>query len=333
MATIRKRGSRWEAQVRIKGYPSFTKTFTSHADAVAWAKEKERGIERAEVPVSARDLKGLTIGDLLNRYEQEIVPSKRGGDRERFKLRVIRRHAIARTDLSKLTGLIVAQYRDDRLKIVATGTVRRELAIRRHCLEVARKEWAIPLPFNPVSAIRLPAPGNARDKRLTPDVVTSFWNAVDRARAWYVKPLIVLAIETGMRRGELLSLTWNNVNLAKRLAYPPLTKNGTSRTVPLTPKAVETLAGIKRRDSEKVFPVSAYAVRQAWHRLSGRAGIDDLRFHNLRHEAISRFFEAGLSIPEVALVSGHRDTRMLFRYTHLRPEAVAEKLATMDIAS
>lgn len=331
MATIRKRGSRWEAQVRIKGYPSFTKTFTSHADALAWAKEKERAIERAEVPVSARDLRGQTVSDLLNRYEEEVLPLKRGCDRERFKLRVIRRHAIAVADLSKLTALAVSQFRDERLKVVTTGTVRRELAILRHCFEVARKEWGIPLPSNPVAAIRLPCPGKARDKRLTPEALGAFWKAVDRARAWYVKPLIILAIETGMRRGELLSLTWSNVDLTKRLAHLPKTKNGLPRTIPLTPKAATTLISIKRRDGDRVFPVSAYAVRQAWHRLLERAKIGDLRFHDLRHEAISRLFEAGLSVPEVALVSGHRDTRMLFRYTHLRPEAVAEKLSRIQV--
>jgi len=329
MATIRKRGSRWEAQVRIKGYPSFTKTFTARADAVAWAKEKERVIERAEVPVSVRDLKGQTVGDLLNRYEEEVIPFKRGGDRERFKLRVIRRHAIAEADLSKLSALAVSHFRDERLKVVTTGTVRRELAILRHCLEVARKEWGIPLPSNPVAAIRLPSPGKARDKRLSPEVVGAFWKAVDRVRAWYAKPLIILAIETGMRRGELLSLTWSNVDLVRRLAYLPKTKNGLPRMVPLTPKAIETLISLKRRDEEKVFPVSPYAVRQTWQRLLERAKIKDLRFHDLRHEAISRLFEAGLSVPEVALVSGHKDTRMLFRYTHLHPEAVAKKLANI----
>ncbi len=143
MATIRERGSRWEAQVRIKGYPSFTRTFTAHADAVAWAKEKERAIERAEVPVSVRDLRGKTVGDLLNRYEEEVIPFKRGGDRERFKLSVLRRHAVAEADLSKLTALAVSQFRDERLKVVTTGTVRRELAILRHCLEVARKELVL----------------------------------------------------------------------------------------------------------------------------------------------------------------------------------------------
>jgi integrase len=105
-----------------------------------------------------------------------------------------------------------------------------------------------------------------------------------------------------------------------------MTKNGHPRTIPLTPKAVEILASLEEKD-ERVFPVTPNAVRLAWERLRKRAGLQDLRLHDLRHEAVSRFFEYGLTVPEVALISGHRDPRMLSRYTHLRPEKVTEKLA------
>ncbi|MCP4316243.1 MAG: site-specific integrase [Hyphomicrobiales bacterium] len=106
----------------------------------------------------------------------------------------------------------------------------------------------------------------------------------------------------------------------------PYAKNGHARTIPLSPRAVELLSALDRSDDGRVFPLSAYAVRHAWERLTKRAGINDLHFHDLRHEAISRFFEKGLSVAEVALISGHRDFRQLFRYTHLRAEDVAKKL-------
>ncbi len=108
------------------------------------------------------------------------------------------------------------------------------------------------------------------------------------------------------------------------------TKNGHPRTIPLTPKAVEILSSMARTE-ERVFPVTPNAVRLAWERLRRRAGLEDLRLHDLRHEAVSRFFEYGLTVPEVALISGHRDPRMLSRYTHLRPEKVAEKLAKATV--
>jgi integrase len=306
MATIRKRGSSWQAQVRRQGFPPLTKTFASHADAAAWARDKERAIDRAELPTSFSDLKAATVQGLLTRYENEITPRKRGADRERFKLRVLRSHDIGRATLDKLTGAMVATYRDDRLKAVTSGTVRRELAILQHCLEVARKEWGIALPANPVRQITLPAPSKARQRRLEPDDVELFWKAVDRARASWVRPFLILAIETGMRRGELLSIRWENVDTSACTVLISTTKNGYERVVPLTPHATQTLQTIPKTD-DRVFPLAPGAVRQAWDRLVRRAGLKDLRLHDLRHEAVSRFFEMGLTTPEVALISGHRD--------------------------
>ena len=144
-------------------------------------------------------------------------------------------------------------------------------------------------------------------------------------RVDYLRPLILLAIETGMRRSELLALRWRDVDLERRVAFLPLTKNGDARAVPLSKRAIELLQSVPRT-ADRVFLVTGNAVRLAWERLRAAAGVDGLRFHDLRHEAVSRFFEKGLSVPEAALASGHRDLRMLARYTHLRPENVAAKL-------
>lgn len=129
MATIRKRGSFWQVQVRRQGFPSFVKTFSSHADATAWARDKERAIDRAELTPSHRDLKQITLHDLLCRYEREITAKKRGIDRERFKLRVLQSHSLAKSSLDRITSAMIVSHRDDRLRAVTNGTVRRELAI------------------------------------------------------------------------------------------------------------------------------------------------------------------------------------------------------------
>ncbi|WP_230534366.1 tyrosine-type recombinase/integrase [Microvirga roseola] len=329
MATIRKRGSSWHVQIRRQGYPPLTKTFSSRTDAAIWARDTERAIDRAELPVGHRELKSATVRDLLKRYELEITTKKRGADRERFKIRVISAHSIAKASLDKVSGAMVARYRDDRLKLVTSATVRRELAILQHCFEVARREWDFPIGLNPVRQITLPEPSRARQRRLAPEEIGRFWAAVDRARAWYVKPLIILAVETGMRRGELLSIRWDDVDASARTIKILTTKNGHPRVIPLTPKAIRTLNELPH-GHDRVFPAKATAVRQAWDRLIQRSGLSNLRFHDLRHEAVSRFFEAGLNVPEVALISGHRDPRMLFRYTHPRAEAVAEKLAVAE---
>ena len=143
-------------------------------------------------------------------------------------------------------------------------------------------------------------------------------------------PLIRLAIETAMRRGELLAMEWEHIDFESRTTLIPVTKNGHSRTIPLTGEAVTILKKLqimKRTEDKFVFPgVTGNAADHAWDRIIVRANIQDLHFHDLRHEAISRFFEKGLSLPEVALISGHRDFKMLFRYTHLKAEDIAEKL-------
>ena len=134
-----------------------------------------------------------------------------------------------------------------------------------------------------------------------------------------LKAIIELAIETGMRRGEILKIERHH--LKDRTLIIPLTKNGHSREIPLTSKAINILY-----DSNLPFPMTPNALKLAWSRLKKKGTIKDLHFHDLRHEAISRFFEKGLSIPEVALISGHKDVRMLFRYTHLKAEDILRKL-------
>jgi integrase len=136
---------------------------------------------------------------------------------------------------------------------------------------------------------------------------------------------VSLAIETALRRGELLDLCWSRIDWTASTAHIPQTKTGRPRTIPLTPTALRLLQRLPR-EAEKVFPFSANSAKLAWVYATKRAGIVGLRFHDLRHEAISRLFEMELSMPEVALISGHRDARMLLRYTHLDAITLAKRL-------
>lgn len=326
MASIRKRGASWQAQVRREGYPPVTKSFQSKADAVLWARKLETSIDRADLPTSTRDLKGMTVADLVRRYQQEVTPRKRGAKFELSRTRQLLNDPISKVGLQRLSGTIIAHYRDERLKTVKPASVRRELVILRHIFEVAQREWGVPMPRNPVHDIKLPTDSSPRQRRLADGDEAKLLSALTPRSAWYLRFLIALAVETGMRRGELLSIKWSDIDLPAKILRIRTTKNGHPRTIPLTPKAIETLASIPQT-AARVLPVTPNAVRLAWERLRTRAGVGDLRLHDLRHEAVSRFFELGLSTPEVALISGHRDPRMLFRYTHPRPEVIAAKLA------
>ena len=201
-----------------------------------------------------------------------------------------------------------------------------------HLFEVARKEWGIQVQ-NPMRDVRLPPNARARERRLEPgregqaSEESRLLAACQQARNPYLLPIVRLALKTAMRQGELVGMRWENVDLSRRIAHLPDTKNGEARTVPLSSTAIQTLRALPRSLHGQVFPgLTTEAVKQAFARAVRREGIDNLRFHDLRHEATSRLFERGLNIMEVASITGHKDLRMLRRYTHLRAEDLARKL-------
>jgi integrase len=314
MATIRKKNGKWQVQIRRKGYPAVSKTFPLRDWAQRWAQETERQLDRGALPPSLSDLKRYLLRDLLTRYLEEITPTKRGRESEGYQLKRLIRDPLSQLTLNRVTPATVAAYRDKRAKLVSGSSVQREIAILRHCLEVARTDWGIPLQFNPAKGLRLPAANPARIRRISAGEEAAL---IDHAshRSWYLAPIIRLAIATGMRRGELLSLTWNDVDFERKTATLRLTKNGRSRLVPLSPDALDVLRRLPC-SQEKIFPVSPNALRLSWERLRKATAMEDVHFHDLRHEAISRFFELGMTIPEVAQISGHRDAKMLLRYAH-----------------
>ena len=183
------------------------------------------------------------------------------------------------------------------------------------------------LSVNPVDQIKKPPSPKARHRRLNGGEYERLEATSNLTQNPHIWPIIVFAIETGMRRGEILGLSWDNIDLNRRTAFLPLTKNGRCREVPLSSKAVFILQQQRLKTDTHPFPVNANAFRLAWVRLRSRASLNDLRFHDFRHEAISRFFEMRLSVPEVALISGHKDVKMLFRYTHLKVDSLVSKLA------
>jgi integrase len=247
---------------------------------------------------------------------------------EASRINSILRCPIAHRTLAKLTSSDVATYRDERLKTVAPATVVRELNTISHAIEIASREWGLWVPRNPVKLVRRPPVPRGRTRRLKEGEEQRLLEACDRGRTVLLKPLIVLAIETGMRRGELLDLRWEHVDLKLRVAHLPVTKNGNPRDIPLSRRAVTILEKLRLGGTkhQRVFPMTGNAVRLAFEHLRVRAGMSDFHFHDLRHEAISRLFELGLNIAEVSAISGHRELKMLARYTHLRAADLVARL-------
>ena len=332
MATFRKRGPyQWQAQVRQKAQPLQTRTFETRARAEQWARAIEVEMDQGAF-ISRAEAETTLLSELLKRYLMEITPLKKGAAPETARILALLRHPIVQKVVAGIRGVDIARYRDERLKKVRPGTVKRDLVILSHLFEVARKEWGIHV-HNPVRDIQMPTNAKTRDRRLNASEnghdseETRLLAACREARNPCLLPIVRLALETAMRQGELVSLRWEHIDLNRRTAYLPDTKNGESRTVPLSTTAVEILRSLPRSIHSRVFPgLTTEAVKRAYARAVRRASIKDLRFHDLRHEATSRLFEKGLNIMEVASITGHKDLRMLRRYTHLKAENLARKL-------
>ena len=328
MASIRKRNDKWHVQIRRSGSHHVSRTFHKKADARAWAQQMEAQADRHDLPKNTgKELKSRTVRNRIERYRDTVVIKKRCRKVETDMLSVLLRRSFARLSLSEASSATFSSYRDKRLEAVKPATVRRELGLLQHMFEVARKEWAVPLLENPLASVRKPTLNNRRDRRLETDEFEKLLNACPGCRSKQLEPLFQLALATAMRRSELLNIRWQDIDFERKTLHIPHTKNGHARTIPRSESAIQILNGLQGNDPDRVFTLTPNAVRLAWEHLRRRAGITDLHFHDPCHEAISRFFEKGLTVPGVALISGHRNYRMLFRYTHLRAEDLVEKLA------
>lgn len=325
MATIRKRGERqWEVRVRRKGYPTTCKTFETKAAAQGWATIMESEMKR-HVFVDRGAAESTTLHEALDRYLQEVT-SKKAGHQEAYLIKAWQRNPLALRPLTAVRSSDMAAYRDERLQVVGPKTVVHELNLISHLYNIARKEWGMGALMNPVADVAKPKLPPGRDRRLTAEEEPRLLAACAESRSVWLKPIVELALETTMRRGEVVALEWRHVDLERQVAHLPKTKNGEKRDVPLSTKAVEILKAVPRPKEGRVFPIRADAVTRAFDRACERAGIEGLRFHDQRHEATSRLFEKGLNVMEVASVTGHKTLQMLKRYTHLRPEDLARKL-------
>ena len=324
MATYRKRNGKWQAIVRHKTIGTTSRSFHTKQAAIKWVISVEEQLEAGTFGTLRPT--HTTLGELLKRYAREVTPVKPGATTELRRLQRLIKDPVSSITASQLTSQAIADFRDRR-PLDGGRTCHYDLILIRHCLKIAMNEWGLMMSSNLVDGLKMPPSSPARNRRLDDGEFERLEETAKQTKNPHIWPIIVFAIETGMRRGEILGLRWEHVDLDRRIAYLPLTKNGSSREVPLSTKAALVLARQRQRnDTPSPFPVTPNGFRLAWDRLRSRAGLSDLRFHDLRHEAISRFFELGLNIPEVAVISGHKDPRMLFRYTHLRAVDLVNRL-------
>lgn len=327
MANIRKRGPKqYQARVRLKGYPELSDTFSNRQDAVSWGNQKERELLQGS-GAESHEANKLTLFDALERYSKEVLPEKKGKNQELRRLRAWQARPIAVRPLSQVRGADLARHRDSRLGGgSAANTVRLELAIISHLYEVARKDWGLETLQNPVKAIRKPKLPRGRDRRLLLGEEQLLMNYCDRKERIKLRAVIILAIETAMRRGELTALHWRDIDLIGRMAYLHDTKNGEKRVIPLSTRAVAAFESLPRVPTGPAVNWHYDVITWQFSLACKACDIEGLRFHDLRHEATSRLFEKGFNMMEVSTITGHKSLSMLKRYTHLKPSDLLSRL-------
>lgn len=341
LATISQRGPyQWRARIRRAGYPEQSETFITKADAEAWVREIEGKMDRG-IFIDRNALEKTTLFDILDRYEKEITPTKRGEVQEKSKIRILKKSKLSGMSLAVIQTKDIVAYRNERIKEVGAATVGREINLLSNVFNVARTEWALPGLSNPAQGIRRPKLPQGRNRRASIDELDRI---IAETQSPILKTLIPLAVETAMRRGEMTLFEWRDVDFDKRTIYLRMTKNGSARAVPLSTAAMALLEALPRTDG-KVFSVRADSLTQAFSRSLQRARkeyekecaeqgipadpefLTGLRLHDMRHEATSRLFEdKELQMAEVMAVTGHKDTRSMLRYTHLKAHQLAKKL-------
>lgn len=318
MATISKHGKGWRVQIRRLGHKPLSKTFPLKASAWAWAAKTERDILENRYVEDTH-----TVEDALIRYAEYVSPKKRGSRWEVLRIGAFRRSTIAHKAISRLSSADLAAWRDQRLKSVSGASVRREMNLWDSILETARKEWGW-IVTNPIRDVKKPPSPKSRQRGVTEDEIRQLDEALIGPQSREVFAGFLLGIETAMRAGEMWSLSRDQINFP--IVKLAKTKNGDSREVPLSPKAIEIIKGLLTDGRENLFTVSPASRDALFRKARKKTQVADLHFHDSRSEGISRLSKK-MDVLELARVVGHRDVRSLMHYYRADTADIARRLA------
>ena len=338
LATIINRDGKFYVRVRKANFKPENRTFDTRTAAKQWALQTEAAMANGSW-ISDREARITNLDSLFRRYIVEIHGVKPFGKSKLATVRSTGRR-VGHVRLSDLTPEFVLSYSKPRASEVAPSTLNQELTYFAQAIDVARTLWNAPLNDNPVRAamgvmsqLDMIQGSRKRNRRPTDHELQTL---LDLARGSWIKPMIEIAVETGLRQSEIHALEWSDVNFDRgtlliRNRKDPKQKLGNDQLIPLLPVSREALLREKQRSKQdgRVFEdvLLAASISDKFAKLTKKAKIDDLRFHDLRHEAISRMFEKGMTIPEVAAISGHKTWTSLKRYTQLSPKSLSTAFA------
>lgn len=331
MASYRKRSGGWRAEVAKLGVRD-SQTFETKAAAVAWATARE--VEIASQNGKSRSTVAMTLSEALRRYKRDVSPTKAGQRWEELRLDNFDKTLEWVGDLmSSITSEQVAQWRDSRLRTVQTSTVRREMTLLSSVFEIARTEWKACL-VNPVRDTKRPRNMPHRERRVEASETTALINRLGYIAGEPPQTLLqelayafLIALETAMRQGEILGITAQWVNLPERFVRLPKTKNGSSRNVPLSKRAIELLGVLykDKRPADRLFKLESSSADTMFRRVRDELGISGLTFHDTRHEAITQLARK-VDVLDLARITGHKDLKSLMVYYNATASELASRL-------
>lgn len=319
MASIRKRGATWRVELYKDGTRE-SASFPTKQQAAAWATQREAELTGARLP-------DKTVKDALRRFAGEVSEGRKGARWELARLGLLERDPLASVRLPALRPAHVAEWKQRRLEAVSGPSVRREMNLLLSVLELARREWGW-LHTNPARDVKKPPHAPSRKRRITQDEIDRVTLALgvtdleSETASQRTGLAFLFALETAMRAGEILGLTWPDVGT--KSARLPDTKNGDERIVPLSKRAREILAALPQGGAT-VFGLDAASRDVIWRKARDAAEIPNLHFHDSRAEAIWRLSKK-LDVMELARMIGHRDLRSLLAYYNADPNELADRL-------
>lgn len=317
MATFRRRGDAWQAEIRRRGFYR-SATFPTKSEARAWAARIETDYLDGRRGKTAH----RTLDDALARYAREVSPKRRGARWEAVRLAFWRREmSLRHLLLSEMTPEEIGRWRDGRLKEVSAGTVLREFSLLSAILETARKEWKW-LATNPLADVRKPPQPQPRKRLISDDEAAKVVAALNGRLSAQVGIMFRLSLETAMRAGEIHSLTWERIN--GRVALLPLTKNGEMREVPLSTAAMEIIHELPHREGP-LFDVQPGTRDELFRRAREKAKLSGFTFHDARATALTRLARR-VDVLTLARIAGHRDIRTLMVYYRESASDIASRL-------
>jgi integrase len=324
MATIRKRFGKWQVQIRRHNYPQIIKSFKEKSTASKYAREIELKMDKQQFE-DYSNAASTTLRDILTRYRDEITPKKKGAKWETYKLNLLIRHKISSLSLLHLNPTALCALKNELSINRKPGTVKHYFNFINNAWNTAERVWGINLPpKNPIKYVILDKVYDRRDRILNEEEYKKLLASASVSNLRILNDMIILAYQTAMRFGEILKLNRRDVDLNKRLITLRDTKNGEDRTIPISNIAIEVLR--KYPFGERYFIIKRDQFRHYFEQACRRAEINNFRFHDLRACAITKMFLSGMTVPEVAVISGHKTWSQLSRYTRIKPEQLIDKI-------